>query len=834
MLRLFLDRYCLIGQTLAVIISIIMKKVWGLIRIRNLFLLLAFFVLLTGSAYLLVKNIPQGEVKSFEESLSENGQSTFFLSTNETEAVFESAVFKAQFNFNAIALHWEEENIFREDMRRVFLKTSTDGETWTEWMELDSLDPLRDNDPKPNRTFPEVPFLVDGRFFQYKVMLKRDSFSVPSPHLSDFKATYINSKTSPYHKTIGKLKKLFNSVEAVEPGPKIISRAEWGSPDPYGDLFKGTGRYWKPSYVPVTQIFIHHTVFNNTSDPAAAVRAIWEFHTYTRGWGDIGYNYLVDQNGNIYEGRFGGDNVVGGHAYSFNRGSLGVAVLGCFETSSGSCQGAPPPSSAMIDGLTTILAWKSTNYEINPNTTHTFCGTRSCKKLWTISGHKDVSATACPGNLIYNQLSKIRANTSNKKGGWGYSAKQMDFKPIKFLASNTDQSITLRLKNTGTAVWSNTTNRLFLKTANPDGRVSAFQGTGWINKQTPAALNEAKVAPGETGTFTFNLKTPSLNRGDHVETFRLTLENGLKIPQMFTLVVQVIPDTLTDIVTFYDYGDCETRLHAFISTANGFSYQGSQGWWSSTNYCASAISQAVSGDFDGDGDDDIATFFDYGNNETRIHVFKANSRSFEYQGSQGWWSATGYNASKVKYALSGDFNNDGKDDIAGFYDYGSGESRIHVWLSVGDSFKYQWSSGWWNVKGYWLSSTADSVAEDFNGDGRADLAIFYDYGSGESRIHVWLSNGTSFRYQGSSGWWKVKGYYLKSVASVLPGFFNTANETNREDIVTIYDYPGSETRIHAFSSTGSRFSYQGSQGWWSSFGYDTQGIKKAVSGYFGR
>lgn len=689
-----------------------MKKSFGGKNSLKKFLFLVFIAILAGLVYLFLRNVPQGEVKSFEESLSENGQSIFFLSTNETEAVFESAVFKAQFNFNAIALHWEEENIIREEMRRVFLKTSTNGETWTEWMELDSLDPLRDNDPKPNRTFPEVPFLVDGRFFQYKVMLKRDSLSVPSPRLSDFKATYINSKTSPYHKTIGKLKKLFDSVEAVDGGPKIISRAEWGSPDPYGNLFKGTDQYWKPSYVPVTQIFIHHTVFNNTSSPAAAVRAIWEFHTYTRRWGDIGYNYLVDQNGNIYEGRFGGDNVVGGHAYSFNQGSMGVAVLGCFETSSGSCQGSPPPSSAMIGELTTLLAWRSTTYEINPNTTHTFCGTKSCKKLWTISGHKDVSATACPGNLIYDQLSKIRTNTSDKKGDWDYPT--------------------------------------------------------------------------------------------------------------------------TDIATFYDYGDCETRIHAFISTGNRLSYQGSQGWWSSTGYCASAISQAVSGDFDGDGDDDIATFYDYGDNETRIHVFKANVSSFEYQGSQGWWSSTGYDVSKIKYALSGDFDSDGKDDIAAFYDYETGKTRVHVWLSRGDSFEYQWSSGWWNVQGYWLSSTADSIAEDFNGDGRADLAIFYDYGSGESRIHVWLSNGTSFRYQGSSGWWKVKGYHLKSIPFVLSGFYDTVNQTNREDIITIYDYPGSETRIHVFSSTGSRFSYQGSQGWWSSFGYDTQGIKKAVSGYFGR
>jgi len=860
----------------------------------------ALVVLIGGvAAYFFLKNIPETEIeiKRVEEPLSEDGKPVLGLTTNKFgEIVVESKVFKAQMRFNAIALNWKEERIVPEDLRQVYLRTSLDGEKWGKWMELESLGPLREDDPRPDRALPEVPLLVNGEFFQYKVVVKDAKAKNVSPYLHDLWVTYIDSRTPTLRKIIGSLKRIFPFAEAASEGPSIISRAGWGSPDPYGNLFKGTTRYWDPAYYPVKQIFLHHTVFNNTSDPAAAVRAVWEYHTYTRGWGDIGYNYLIDQQGRVYEGRFGGDNVTAGHVYTFNNRSLGVAVLGCFQSNNSACAGAPPPSPTMINSLTTFLAWKSTNYEIDPTATHTFCGTSSCKTLKTIASHRDANATACPGNLIYDKMSTIRTQTAGKKGGWEYSAKQLTLAPAVIPSYNTDQPVTLSFKNTGNATWSNTTNQLLLKTANPNNRTSNFQGTGWINSQTPAALNEAAVAPGATGTFTFNLKTTlPTNRRYSPETFRLVLEDGSGTSQMFSVIVQPPVDTLADIAAFYDYGNCETRIHAFNSTGNGLSYQGGTGWWSSTDYCASKIIHAVSGDFDGDGVSDIAALYDYGSDETRIHVFKSNGAGFEEPNLAGWWAATDYTATQVKYALAGDFNKDGKSDLAALYDYGSGKMRVHVWLSNGTSFAYQGSQGWWGVdRGYTLSRTTGATAGDFNRDGRIDLATFYDYGSGAARIHVWLSNGSSFKYQGSNGWWRIdRGYHLSRTTGTTSGnfngnlytdlatfydygsgaarihvwlsngssfkyqgsngwwridrgysvgrvpftiasFYSPAYENIWGDIAAVYDYSGNETRIHTFLSTGTRFKYQGPGGWWKSTNYNTSGIKKIVPGHFGR
>ena len=869
--------------------------IWPPKHTFKIILAFALVVIIGGvAAYLFLKNTPETEIeiKRVEEPLSEDGKPVLGLTTNEFgEIVAESKVFKAQMRFNAIALNWKEEKILPEDLRQVYLRTSLDGEKWEEWVELESLGPLRDDDPHSDRALPEVPLLVNGEFFQYKVVVKNAKAKNVSPYLPDLWVTYIDSRTPTLQKIIGSLKRILPFAEAASEGPAIITRAGWGSPDPYGNLFKGTYQYWAPAYSPVKQIFLHHTVFNNTSDPAAAVRAVWEYHTYTRGWGDIGYNYLIDQQGRVYEGRFGGDNVAAGHVYTFNNGSLGVAVLGCFQSNNSACAGAPPPSASMISSLTTFLAWKSTNYEIDPTATQTFCGTSSCKTLKTIAGHRDANATACPGNLIYNQMSSIRSTTASKKGGWEYSAKQLSFSPALIPQYGTDQNVTVSFKNTGNATWSNTDNRLLLKTANPNNRTSSFQGTGWINAQTPATLNEAAVAPGETGTFSFNLKTNlPTNRQDSSESFRLVLEDGSEISQMLTTVVQQPVDVLADMAAFYDYGNCETRIHAFNSTGGSLSYKGDAGWWSSADYCASAISHSVSGDFDGDGISDIAVFYDAGGGETRIHVFKSTGSSFVFQGTGGWWSALDFAASGIKYTLSGNFNGDSRDDIAIFYDqgggrttiftflsngsgfdrhtwwnsygywlpstygvsagnfngdgypdlalfydYGNGAARIHTWLSNGSSFKYQGSLGWWGVsRGYFLPRTTSIPTSHFNLDKYSDLAVFYDYGNGEARIHTWLSNGSSFRYQGSLGWWRVTGYYLSQVPFTVSNFHSPVFENRRGDIAAIYDYPGDETRIHTLLSTGSSFKYQGPGGWWRSTNYNTSNIIKVVSGHFGR
>jgi hypothetical protein len=136
--------------------------------------------------------------------------------------------------------------------------------------------------------------------------------------------------------------------------PSVVSRAAWGCPD-------GQGSRAAPDYSNVTHIVIHHTVGANSlgsgENWSDRVRAIWSYHTHTLGWGDIGYNYLVAPDGTIFEGRSGGDNVVGFHDAA-NYGSMGVALMGTYID--------VEPTNQMQDSLIALMAWKVEQQGINP------------------------------------------------------------------------------------------------------------------------------------------------------------------------------------------------------------------------------------------------------------------------------------------------------------------------------------------------------------------------------------------------------------------------------------------------------------------------------------
>ena len=142
------------------------------------------------------------------------------------------------------------------------------------------------------------------------------------------------------------------------------------------------------------------------------MRAIYAFHTKVRGWNDIGYNFLVDRFGRVFEGRRGSITaaVVGAHTGGFNSQSLGVAVLGTFTTQA--------PSAAALSGLVDVLAWKAAQYGLDPRGLDEAAsppagrtpGTRpgSAVPVTVLSSHRDVGITECPGDALYADLPWLR------------------------------------------------------------------------------------------------------------------------------------------------------------------------------------------------------------------------------------------------------------------------------------------------------------------------------------------------------------------------------------------------------------------------------------------
>lgn len=159
----------------------------------------------------------------------------------------------------------------------------------------------------------------------------------------------------------------------------------------------------------VERIVIHHTAENNqgSRDDLGLIRGIYYYHTIVRGWGDIGYNYLVGQRGQVYEGRAGGDYNVAAHALWNNKSSVGVSVMGNFMVDSVVAE--------QEEAVKRIVEFLSKKYGIDIHKTST--GHKECSKNGCIindfatsnlTGHREVGFTSCPGDNLFSIVEDIR------------------------------------------------------------------------------------------------------------------------------------------------------------------------------------------------------------------------------------------------------------------------------------------------------------------------------------------------------------------------------------------------------------------------------------------
>jgi hypothetical protein len=325
--------------------------------------------------------------------------------------------------------------------------------------------------------------------------------------------------------------------------PAIITRSGWHADE---SIRRGTPFYADAVHLAI----VHHTAGSNSytkAQSASIVKAIELYHVKGNGWNDIGYNFLVDKYGQIFEGRYGGMTraVIGAHAQGFNTGSVGIAVIGDFSST-----GITPAARA---ALVSLIAWRLDLDHVDPLSSVVRVSSGNPRyasgravTLRAVSGHRDVYPTSCPGQSLYAQLPSIRdavaqsglpklyspAVTGTLGGPVRFTARLSDRIAWVVTVRNQSKAVVASGAGIGTNVdwtWDATaaTSGQYTWTISSPQMRSA---TGTIGTApAPLALQELKLAPaivtpngdgrGDSATITYRLTAPALVTASVVDSF---------------------------------------------------------------------------------------------------------------------------------------------------------------------------------------------------------------------------------------------------------------------------------------------------------------------------
>lgn len=340
----------------------------------------------------------------------------------EPSRTFESAVYQAASDFNMVGMHWVAE-LPEGTTLEVQVRGSVDGLQWGEWTPVGHVMETRGDEEAPAglEMFADAVEFGRARALQYRLTLETSDPSL-TPVVRRVTATQIDALDSPRLEDLDSRGRAipFRVGNGGPPTARLILR---DGPNGWGPTTfePGSPLYWNPrsGEFPTQFVTIHHTAWaNNPENPVATVRAVWYYHAITLGWGDIGYHFLVDQHGNVYQGRAGGHATEGGHVARYNHYNIGICVMGQFHPGA---PGVPPggePTAEALDSAMRVAALECAYWGLHPLEQGTYPKPNgSCRPQLVnprICGHRDWGRgsscvrTLCPGINLYKHLPAIR------------------------------------------------------------------------------------------------------------------------------------------------------------------------------------------------------------------------------------------------------------------------------------------------------------------------------------------------------------------------------------------------------------------------------------------
>ncbi len=444
--------------------------------------------------------------------------------------VFLSPEHESDFGFTAVGGTWKE--VAPPSTAVVTEIRFKENDKWSNWLHLDAEIESIDGDEITRYTTAST---NEADAMQYRFIMYGDGEKTPL--IKDSKWTFIKTnkdvalKSAPvpqYGSSYNQSNITYLALKANAAG--IITRDKWGADEFYrymdnndeepelvslGDDFyekyadelklsrvvekdsEGDRYKWPLQYPQkVKKIIIHHTATtSDLKDPEQAIRDIYYYHAISRGWGDIGYNYLIDTEGNVYEGRYGGEGVIGAHAGPGNNGSIGIAVLGDYEHND--------VPEAVIESLTKLVQQKAKIHNIKTDGYSMFRD----ELMPNVFGHKDIMATSCPGANLYAKLPVIRTMAAQDVEIKKKFVKDYDFQDLSEiyyveLDPGETREFEIELENIGKKSWNDDTFIVVNRNPEFDGVISFPDKEG----VALAKLEEKSVKSGDKGTFKFEIK----------------------------------------------------------------------------------------------------------------------------------------------------------------------------------------------------------------------------------------------------------------------------------------------------------------------------------------
>ena len=367
-----------------------------------------------------VERTPQLQLQP-GKSISGFGQETLDAGIQRFTSPEELVPLTKDHPFIALGVTWDAQ-VGSDHQIEIEIRSSKNAREWTTWMAIE----VDHHVELPNGSFagPLVFMEAGTQYIQYRATLK-PHITFRNPELKTIRLNFINPgvtdevELKEHVATVPKSLKVRDRVGKITPEsvdvvqkdnsdldfvvnydlPQYVARTQWGAS-------LGLTNTASRSVTSVSHLIVHHSAGNYvpTADFAAVVRSYYNYHTgATLGWSDIGYNWLVDRNGVIYQGRAfnfdGNRDVIGAHFAGKNSRTMGICVIGTYTSTM--------PTESALERLRTMLAWKANErgIDVKNRSIHT------AGNIFNISGHRDGGATECPGQQLYNYLPTLRART---------------------------------------------------------------------------------------------------------------------------------------------------------------------------------------------------------------------------------------------------------------------------------------------------------------------------------------------------------------------------------------------------------------------------------------